>query len=65
MKSMLSIGARTVTNFGGSTNTSSTDVKIGQVTVQTQATDAAGIAKSMGGALNRYGFATQANTGMR
>jgi hypothetical protein len=49
---------------GGNTNTSTTDVKIGQITVQTQATDAAGIAKDIGGAVGSYGFVAQANTGM-
>ena len=49
---------------GGNTNTSTTDVKIGQITVQTQATDAAGIAKDIGGAVGSYSFVAQANTGM-
>jgi hypothetical protein len=49
---------------GGNTNTSTTDVKIGSITVQTQATDAAGIAKDIGGAVGSYSFVAQANTGM-
>lgn len=59
------VGAGTVAQSNNSMSTSKTDVKIGQITVQTQATDAAGIAKSIGGALTRYGFVPQANTGMR
>lgn len=49
---------------GRSTSTSTTDVRVGQITVNTQATDAAGIAKSIGGALSQYGFTAQMNTGM-
>ncbi len=45
-------------------NTSSSDVKIGAINIQTQAGDAAGIAKSIGGAITQYGFVPQANTGM-
>jgi len=64
LPALLGVGAGSVAQ---STNTSNsrTDVKVGQVIVQTQATDAAGIAKSIGGALTRYGFVPQANTGMR
>lgn len=57
------VGAPNVAPGGGSTHT--TDVKIGQLSVHTQATDAAGIAKALPGALSRYGFVAQANTGMR
>lgn len=49
---------------GGSTSTSSTDVSIGTMNIQTQATDAPGIAKSMGPALERFAFASQANAGL-
>lgn len=63
--SAMGVGASTVAQGSVSTNSSRADVKIGQVVVQTQATDAAGIAKSMGGALNRYGFLPQANPGLR
>ena len=45
-------------------NTNSTDVKVSQITVQTQATDASGIAKDIGGAVSQYLFAPQANTGL-
>lgn len=46
------------------TNNSTTDVKVGQINVQTQAKDAEGIAKSIGGAVRQYGFVPQANTGL-
>jgi hypothetical protein len=49
---------------GGNNSTSTTDVKVGQITVQTQATDAKGIAKDIGAAINKYGFMSQANTGL-
>jgi len=62
---LLGVGAGTVAQSTSNTSTSKTDVKIGQLVVQTQATDSAGIAKSIGGALNRYGFTTQVNPGMR
>lgn len=47
-------------------STSQTEVKVGAINVHTQATDAAGIARDIGGAINRtaFGFATQANTGV-
>ncbi len=47
-----------------SNSTSTTDVKVGQINIHTQATDAAGIAKDMGGAITQFGFANQANTGL-
>lgn len=47
---------------GGSTSTS--DVKIAQINVQTQATDAKGIAKDIGPAVRQYAFTTQANAGL-
>jgi membrane-bound lytic murein transglycosylase B len=56
--------AAPVTNKAGNTNTSTTEVKVNTINVQTQATDAPGIAKSIGNALSQYGFATQANTGL-
>lgn len=46
----------------GGGNTSSIDTKIGQITVNTQATDANGIARSIGGA-TRKTYARQANGG--
>ena len=48
---------------GGSTNTSTTEVKIAQINVQTQATDAVGIAKDLRGAITSNGLISQANTG--
>ncbi|NKI68964.1 hypothetical protein GN109_05990 [Collimonas pratensis] len=45
-------------------STSTTDVKVGQINVQTQATDASGIAKSIGNAVAKHSFANQANTGL-
>jgi muramidase (phage lysozyme) len=49
---------------GGSTS-SKTDVQIGSVTVQTQATDAKGIAKDIGSSLKQYAFTANANMGLR
>lgn len=48
------------------TSTTSNETNInGPITVQTQATDAAGIARDLGGALRRYSFVVpQANTGL-
>lgn len=47
-----------------SASTSTTDVKIDQITVQTQATDATGIAKDIGAAVMSHSFVTQANNGV-
>jgi len=49
---------------GGASN-SRTDVQIGSVTVQTQATDAKGIAKDIGSSLKQYAFTANANMGLR
>ena len=46
---------------GGST----TDVKVGTINIHTQASDAKGIATDIGGAMQDYAFATQANTGVQ
>ncbi|MFP3813080.1 hypothetical protein, partial [Bacillus sp. SIMBA_005] len=48
------------------TSTSTTETNInGPITVHTQATDAAGVARDLGGALRRYSFVVpQANTGL-
>jgi hypothetical protein len=51
--------------WGQKNTTNSSEMKIGTVNIQTQATDAAGIAKSFGGAMVRYGFVNQAQTGGR
>lgn len=48
---------------GGASN-SKTDVQIGSLTVQTQATDAKGIAKDIGSSLKQYAFTANANTGL-
>jgi hypothetical protein len=48
---------------GGASKTSN-DVKIAQINVQTQATDAQGIAKDIGPAIKKYSFAAQSNTGL-
>lgn len=47
---------------GGNTSTSETN--IGQITVQTSATDAAGIARSIGGAVQTVAMSSQSNRGM-
>jgi hypothetical protein len=46
-----------------SSSSSSTETHIGSITVQTQATDAAGIAKELPKAIERSSFASQANQG--
>jgi hypothetical protein len=51
-------------NNAGGGNTSTSDVKIAQINVQTQATDAKGIAKDIGPAVKQYAFTAQANTGL-
>jgi hypothetical protein len=61
---MKRIGAGASARAAGGGNTSSTDVKVGVVNVSTQATDAKGIAQSIGGAISQYGFMSQANTGL-
>jgi hypothetical protein len=50
-------------NNNAQTSTSTTEVKIGSVNIQTAATDAHGIAQDIKPAL-RFSFANQANTGM-
>lgn len=50
---------------GGNTSTATTDVHIDSITVNTQATDAQGIASALRPAIEKYNFGTQANTGMR
>lgn len=47
-----------------STSTTSSQVHIGQIVIQTQATDAAGIAKDLGKSLKDYGYVAQANMGV-
>lgn len=65
----ISAGAGTaLANEGGGGNTkpggtSSTDVKIGTINIQTQATDAKGIASTIGPAIERNSFANQAQRG--
>ncbi|MEX3614388.1 MAG: lytic transglycosylase domain-containing protein, partial [Burkholderia gladioli] len=49
----------------GSSSTSSSEVNInGPITVTTQATDAQGVARGLGSAINQYHFVTQANNGL-
>jgi hypothetical protein len=45
-------------------NSVSSETHIGVINVQTQATDANGIAKDLQGAVSRYSMASQANTGL-
>lgn len=61
------MGASNAAQRGNSsTSTSTSDVKIGTVNVQTQATDAKGIAADMAGALRgKFHFSDQANSGMQ
>ncbi|MDE3023116.1 MAG: hypothetical protein KGI54_14920 [Pseudomonadota bacterium] len=49
---------------GGDTTTNSSETKIGQINIHTQATDAAGIAKTIDPAIKRYTFSMMANTGI-
>lgn len=51
-------------NGSGGGNTSTSDVQIAQINVQTQATDAKGIAKDIGPAVQKYAFTMQANSGL-
>jgi flagellum-specific peptidoglycan hydrolase FlgJ len=51
-------------NGAGGTSSSNTDVKINQITVQTAATDARGIARDMGAAMQNNFLVSQANTGL-
>lgn len=50
---------------GASSNTTSSEVNInGPINVHTMATDAPGIAQGIGSAISKYGFVSQANTGL-
>ncbi len=51
------------TNTKTSTNSTQTNIN-GPINIQTAATDAEGVAKSIGPAIQRYGFVSQANTGI-
>ena len=55
---------RSAGRTASSQTTSTTDVKVGQITVQTKATDAKGIARDIGASMKHYAFATQANVGL-
>lgn len=50
--------------FVNQTSTSSSEVNIGQITVQTQATDAEGIRREIGPAIQNNGLVVQANAGL-
>ena len=49
---------------GGTTNTTTSDVKVQNVVINTKATDAKGIAVDFGHAMSTYAFASQANGGL-
>jgi hypothetical protein len=49
---------------GITSNSHQSETHIGQIAIHTNATDAAGIARGIGPALQRYAFAGQANTGL-
>jgi len=51
-------------NVVNRTSTNTSDVKIGNVIVNTQATDAQGIARDIKSAIEKHGMAAQANTGL-
>jgi hypothetical protein len=60
------IGPRGMPNSGGGGNTSTSQTTInGPINIVTQATDAPGIAKSIGPALDNLGYAGQADMGYR
>lgn len=53
-------------SIGGGTNTNSSDVRIGQININTPATDAAGIARDIAPAVkDNFSFASQANYGLQ
>jgi hypothetical protein len=60
------VGARSLApSVANTSSTSSSEVNInGPITVQTQATDAAGVARGLGSAISKYHFVAQANTGL-
>jgi hypothetical protein len=62
------VGARDVAPVASNTSTSTTSAETninGPITIHTQATDAHGIARELGGAVARYSFTVpQANTGV-
>lgn len=61
----LSGGARlSAMSRGGNVSTSTNEVTVGTVNVNTQATDARGIARDIGAELQRYAFADQAARGL-
>jgi hypothetical protein len=66
----LTVGAGTSAAGGATTNNSSNasntshQTTIGTVTVNTRATDANGIARSIGPAISQYSYVAQANTGL-
>lgn len=62
---MPQFGAGVVNNRGGDSSSSTTNVQVGQVVVQTQATDADGIARDLKPALERSNWASGANYGLR
>jgi len=57
--------AASVPNSVTSTSTSKSEVTIGNINIQTQATDAQGVATAIRPAVEKYTFASQANTGVR
>jgi hypothetical protein len=50
---------------GGNTSSTETNVNINGMTINTQAKDSDGIAKSIGDSLRRYSFVPQANYGLQ
>jgi hypothetical protein len=61
----LSLGAGQPSSGMSAGNTSTSEVNVnGPINIHTQATDAPGIARSLGSAINKYNFVAQANTGL-
>jgi hypothetical protein len=59
------IGARSLAPSVAGSSTSTSEVNVnGPISIHTQATDAPGIARSLGQAINKSGFVAQANTGL-
>lgn len=57
------LSLRADSRYGGSGKVVNNDVRIGQITVQTQATDPKGIAMDIGPAVSNYSFSAQAGMG--
>ena len=64
MGASAAVASNTTNNNSSTASTSHSETSIGTINIQTAATDAQGIAKGIGPAVEKYGFATQANYGL-